>query len=390
MKVHTGSELKRTIFRENGLFPLPARLINWIKLGGRLTVRLRPLEPRIGVRIPASQPLRTANSMRFYPFLLLVAPLACLAQVPGAATAPLAAPMPAAPPQAPPEVDQALRARANAFLDSQSKGDFRKAYDLVAEDSKDYYFGATKEKAASFTIDDIQYGAGLSTATVRSTMKREMMLAGHAVEVPQMLVSEWKLEKEEWVWYHDPAKDVTKTIIGEVPVAPVEPTAASPLPKNLSNKAAVEAAKKIVVPQAALDKRSVGFILGKEATEQVTFHNSSSGVVQVSAEVRGVRDTVSVEPNSMMVNPQGDVPFKITYKPRPESSVQGGVLFTLEPFGSVYVLPVRLTREGQIRRSGAPAVPGDATPSSAVPAPAAPAPAAPAPAPTAPAPGVPQ
>jgi hypothetical protein len=27
------------------------------QLGGRLTVRLRPLEPRIGVRIPASQPI---------------------------------------------------------------------------------------------------------------------------------------------------------------------------------------------------------------------------------------------------------------------------------------------------------------------------------------------
>src|ERR1700692_3849595 len=142
--------------------------------------------------------------MRFHAFLLIAAPLTCLAQVPGAATAPPAVQTPAGP-KAPAEVDQALRARAKAFLDYESKGDFRKAYELVAEDSKDYYFGAAKEKSASFTIDEVQYEADLSTATVKSTMKRQTMLAGHPVEVPQLLISQWKLQKGEWVWYHDPS-----------------------------------------------------------------------------------------------------------------------------------------------------------------------------------------
>ena len=362
---------------KSGLFPPPARLINWMKLGGRLTVRLRPLEPRIGVRIPASQPLQTANFMRFHAFVLLAAPLACLAQVPGAGAAPPAAQIPAGP-KAPPEVDQALRARVNAFLDYESKGNFRKAYDLVAEDSRDFYFsGATKEKSASFTVDEVQYGADLSTATVRSTMKRQMMLAGHPVDVPQLLISRWKLEKGEWVWYHDPSKDVTKTIIGEVPAAPVETTTDSPLPKDLSDKAAKAAAGKIPVPVPAINKKFVAFTLGKEATEEVTFHNSNNGQVRVYAEPRGVADTITIEPNNVMVSPQADVPFKITYKPHPESSVRGGVLFTLEPFGSVIVLPVRFIREGQTPKSGARGVPAPAAPASAAPASAAPAPAVP-------------
>jgi len=299
--------------------------------------------------------------MRFHAFVLLAAPLACLAQVPGATPAPTAVQMPAGP-KAPPEVDQALRARANAFLDYESKGDFRKAYELVADDSKDYYFGATKEKSASFTIDEIQYGADLSTALVRSTMKRQMMLAGHPVEVPQLLISRWKIEKGEWVWYHDPSKDVTKTIIGEVPVAPQGTTGASPIPKDLSPKAALEAEKAIIAPRAAIDKKFVGFVLGKEATEEVIFHNSNNGHIRVSAEVRGVADTITVEPNSVMASPQADVPFKITYKPRSESAVRGVVLFTLEPFGSVYVLPVRLAREGQTRKPAAAAAPAAPAP----------------------------
>ena len=307
--------------------------------------------------------------MRFHAFVLLAAPLTCLAQVPGVATAPPVVQIPAGP-QAPPEVDQALRARAKAFLDFESKGDFRKAYELVAEDSKDYYFGATKEKAASFTIDEVQYGPDLSTASVKSTMRRETMLAGHMVQVPEMLIYQWKLEKGEWVWYHDPSKDATKTIIGPLPVAPVEVAGESPIPKDMSQKAAITAAKAIVAPKATIDKKQVAFVLGKEATEQVTFHNSNPGPVRVLAEVRGVADTVTVEPNDLMVDAQADAPFKIIYKPRPESAVRGGVLFTLEPFGSVYVLPVRLAREGQTAKPGSPATPSPATPSPATPAPA--------------------
>jgi len=314
--------------------------------------------------------------MRFHAFVLLAAPLACLAQVPGAVPAPPAVQIPAGP-KAPPEVDQALRARANAFLDSESKGDFRKAYDLVAEDSKDYYFGATKEKSASFTIDEVQYGADLSTASVKSTMKRQTMLAGHPVEVPQLLISQWKIEKGEWVWYHDPSKDVTKTIIGPLPIAPAGSTTESPIPKDVSDKVARDVASKIVAaPKATIDKKFVEFVLGKEGTEQVTFHNSNNGQIRVQAEPRGVADTITVEPNDIMVNPQADVPFKITYKPRPESPVRGAVLFTLEPFGSVYVLPVRLAREGQTRKGAvSPAVPADGAPGAAAPSPVPPAPA---------------
>jgi hypothetical protein len=258
--------------------------------------------------------------------------------------------------KASPEVDQALRARANAFLGYQSQGNFRKAYELVADDSKDYYFGATKEPAASFVIDDIQYSADLSTATVRSTMKRQTTLAGHAVELPQLLISQWKLEKGEWVWYHDPSKDVTKTIFGDVPAGPAGATVESPLPKDVSQKAALAAAAKIA-PTASVDKKLVTFSMGKDATEQVTFHNSNPGVVQVDVEVRGVADTVTVEPTSSLLNPQADLVVKITYKSLKESSMRGVVRFTVEPFGGVYVLPVRIASGTSAPKPDARAVP---------------------------------
>jgi hypothetical protein len=260
-------------------------------------------------------------------------------------------------------VDQALRARANAFLDYQSKGDFRKAYELVAEDSKDYYFSAPKNKVDSFTIDEVQYSADFSMATVKSVIKRKMVLSGHELETPHLESSQWKLEKGEWVWYHDPSKDVTETILGQIPAVAGGTATPLGLPKDMSAAAVAAAASKIT-PKAAIDKPAVVFTLGKEGTDQVTFHNSNNGQVRVYAEVRGVADTITVEPNDVMVNAQADVPFKITYKPHPESSMQGGVLFTVEPFGSVIALPVRFARERQLPK---PAAPVPVAPAPAVP-----------------------
>ena len=42
-------------------------------------------------------------------------------------------------------MDQALRAQATAFLKYQMEGKFRQAYELVAEDSQDYYLEQSKK-----------------------------------------------------------------------------------------------------------------------------------------------------------------------------------------------------------------------------------------------------
>ena len=131
------------------------------------------------------------------------------------------------------------------------------------------------------------------------------------------------------------------------------------------------AAGKLPIPVPAIDKKAVIFTFGKEGAEQVIYHNNTNGQVRVLAEVRGVADTTTVEPNNLMVNPGADVPFTITYKPHPESALRGAVLFTVEPFGSAVFLPVRFRRD----RSG-PAAPNAVTPAAVPPVPAAPAPAA--------------
>ena len=282
--------------------------------------------------------------MRLQAFLLIAAPLLCLAQ-----TAPAVS--------APPEVDQALRARATKFLEYQNQGNFSKAFELVAADSRDYYFSAPKEKATSFTLDEARYSADFSTATIKWTMKRQVMLAGHPVELPQVVVSQWKKENGEWMWYHDPSKDVVTGILGERPAGAVsELQTQLSIPKEPTPQAALAAAAKIA-PQAVIDRKSVTFTLGKESTEQVIFHNGNGGQVRVLIEVRGAADTMSVEPSEALVNAQADLPVKISYKPLQESALRGVVRFTVEPFGSVYNLPVRIATRTPAPKPALPAAP---------------------------------
>src|SRR5580658_6041018 len=50
------------------------------------------------------------------------------------------APQPPAAFKAPPEVEQALRARVTEFFQFHVEGNFRAAYGMIAEDTKEYYF----------------------------------------------------------------------------------------------------------------------------------------------------------------------------------------------------------------------------------------------------------
>ena len=85
--------------------------------------------------------------MRFQAAILLL-PLAAFAQTP------------------PPDVDQALRARVTEFFQAHVDGAFRKAFEIVAEDTKDYYFATEKVRFKSFKIVDIKYSDNFTKAVV--------------------------------------------------------------------------------------------------------------------------------------------------------------------------------------------------------------------------------
>ncbi len=266
--------------------------------------------------------------MRFYAALFI--PICLFAQEPKPATPPA-------------EVDQALRERASAFLQYQVDGNFRKAFELVAEDSKDFYFSIGKTKIQSFKIDEIVYSDNFSKATVRATTSRKTMLAGHEIEVPGLAADFWKQEDGKWYWFNDP------TQVGAVAFFPgvaagggvASPDAVDPkfLPKDTSPEAVAKAAANLIQP-TSFRKSGARFVAGKEGTEEVVFHNGNRGQIKVSAIVRRNPPGLTIEPSETFVNALADVTFKISYTPGGKTPDENMVLFEVQPFRSVYTFPV--------------------------------------------------
>ena len=256
----------------------------------------------------------------------------------------------AKPPAPPAAVDQALRERATAYLQYQVEGNFRKAYDLVAEDSKDYYFGIEKTRILSFKIDEISYAEDFTKATVRATAVRKVNTMGHEFEIPSVTADLWRLEDGKWSWYHDPKTDTSLPFFGgllgggggggSAPAgAAVDPSLLPP--KDTSPEALAAAASKLIQP-TNFSKSSVTFTQGQTGVQEVVFHNGNRGQIKVYARVEGNPDGITVEPAETFVNALADLTVKVHYNPDATTRREAKVRFEIQPFRSVYLLSVTI------------------------------------------------
>ena len=248
---------------------------------------------------------------------------------------------PAAPPA---NVDQALRERAATFLQYQVDGNFRKAFDLVAEDSKDFYFSIAKTKIQSFKIDEVIYADNFSKATVRATTLRRTLVEGHEFDIPGLTADVWKLEGGAWLWYHDPNQDPAVPFfpgLSSGAGAAAAPGTVDPnfLPKDTSLEAVAAAAANLTQP-TSFSKSGARFVAGKAGSEEVVFHNGNRGQIKVYARVRDKVPGITVEPAESFVNALADLTFKVSYAPGQKTPEENMVLFEVQPFGSVYTFPV--------------------------------------------------
>jgi hypothetical protein len=272
--------------------------------------------------------------MRIYTAILLAVPLLSLAQTP-------------APPA---EVDQALRAQATAFLKYQMEGNFRKAYELVSEDSQDYYLGAPKEKSASIELQKIEYSDNFTKATVTSASKQTLMMEARPIEIPSSRLDRWKLENGQWKWYHDASKDVVTTLVGPLPANSAGPTVTPgpKLPKDITPETAVEAIKRVPAPSATkptLNRQNMTFTVGKESTEEIVFHNNSPGEIRIEADLIADFPGFVVQPKKFLLKAQEEATFKVTYHPSNKGVFNGALRLTIQPFESEIRIPLILSTE---------------------------------------------
>jgi hypothetical protein len=178
-------------------------------------------------------------------------------------------------PKPPAAVDAALRARVQEFFDLHIKGQFRKAEELVAEDTKDFFYSGNKPKYLGCDLSKIDYSNNFTKANVVMVCEMYIMMPGFAdrpMKVPTP--SAWKLVDGKWYWWVD--QDALRNTpwgrmtAGEYPAkgaAPPPPLAALPTADSLFK-------------QIQLDKDAIRLKAGESA--QVIISNGAPGPASLS------------------------------------------------------------------------------------------------------------
>jgi len=258
---------------------------------------------------------------------IFLLPLAALAQTP------------------PPEVDQALRARVTEFLQYHVEGNFRKAYDLVAEDTKDYYFGAQKTKYNSFKIDEIRYSDDPTKAAVKITAEYNLSIQAHVLPVTNSAILDWQLENGKWCWHYDP-KAIADTPMGFSDWNAGKASSSQGAAPKLTDEALSQRAHDIL-NQSGVDKSEVMLASDKASSDTVVFHNGFPGSVRVLLEGNDKLAGFHAELDKIDVNASGDAVLKVSYDPAadPSRTAAGSIVhmkLRVEPFEQVFPVTAKI------------------------------------------------
>jgi len=284
------------------------------------SIRHMPIKPRSG--------LTARIALLLLPVLAL--PLMVLAQAP------------------PPEVEQALRARVTEFLQYHVDGNFRKAYDMVAEDTKNSYFNNGKAQLTGFKIDDVKFTDNFTKAVVVATMSKILSFQGQDFPISMPSTITWKIEDGKWVWYND-VKNTWTTPMGPSADPPkANNQGGSELPKTFDDKT-IAAAARSILQQVTVDKNEITLTADKTSEQKVVVHNGMPGSVQLelsAPEIPGF----TVELQQSTVRAAGDAPVVFHYEPgaQPERREPIAVRVLVQPLNQTLVIRVNFAAPGPV------------------------------------------
>jgi hypothetical protein len=245
-------------------------------------------------------------------------------------TAAFAQILPNAPPQpqplfkAPPEVEQALRARVTEFFQLHVESNFQKAYGMVAEDTKKYYFDNKKNTYKSFRIAGVRFlNSDFTKASVdlecEQVMERREF---RGVVIPVPMTTLWKIEDGKWMWYRDP-NTVDPNAANVTPMGPsdlskvgggTDEQIAARL-KELTSPESISKRAQQIVGQSGIDKPEVTLAMDKPSSAEVTFHNGQSGYIQLALDPGEKMAGFSATLDKVDVGANENAVLKLRYDP---------------------------------------------------------------------------
>lgn len=191
-------------------------------------------------------------------------------------------------PEPPPDVDKALRARVNEFCELHKQGKFRQAEQMVADDTKDYFYNSGKPRYVSYEIQSITYSQDFTKATAMVICEQYLPAPGFQTKTVKLLTPfNWKIENGLWMWYVD-QDALLMTPFGKMSLGPRTGASAAAPPPGTPPPPMIPATVDQFFNLIKVDKTALSLKPG--ASDQVVISNGTPGLVglEIAQQVPGV------------------------------------------------------------------------------------------------------
>ena len=216
----------------------------------------------------------------------------------------------------PSDVDEALRSRIAKFYQAHVDKKFRQADEYVAEDTKDFYYEASKPAYLDFEIKSIAYSDNFTKAKVVVHCKTWLPIPGLTEPALAPIPSTWKLEKGQWFWYVDQSLG-RETPFGIMKPGPGAKGAGGPIPAIPS----LEEAQASLWKNVRADKNQVQLRSGEESSDEVTISSKMPGSISLRLDyVKMAGLEVSLDRAELKSGEQAKLSLR--YQPQQKSGVK--------------------------------------------------------------------
>lgn len=223
-----------------------------------------------------------------------------------------------------------MRARINEFYQYHVTEEYRKAEKLVAEESQDIYYVASKPKYLSFEIKTITYLDNFKRAKVTMTCEQHFNFPGFIgkpMKAPS--TSTWKLVGGKWFWYVD-KEELSKGPMGMMANAGSKAGAGAQEP----SAANIPTTPDFAFGRVKWEKEVV--VVKPDTTQQLAITNSAAATVSLTlAQVLpGIEVTID------KANLNKDEKAMVTLKAN-ENPHTGVISFRVIPTGEIIAIQVK-------------------------------------------------
>jgi hypothetical protein len=244
--------------------------------------------------------------------------------------------------KAPPDIDSALRERVAKFFQAHVEGKFRLAEEVVAEDSKDFFYNAEKKQYLSFEIVRINYSENFTKATVVTNVEvdwRSPRIGVMRVKPP--MTSLWRVDNGSWYWYVVPQKD-WDTPFGKMNPGPDNPDRL----KQLFTGVDVATVTKHV----RIDRSELRLSGYQPSGGEATIKNALPGEVRLRLEAPP-REGLQITLDKTTLKTGESAKLSVQYNPpNPDPKPAGVVLVHVEPTAQVFRLGLTFDIQPELKK----------------------------------------